>query len=108
MLQKIERFYYKHYLINHLNKTNRLLHFIANLIIFISLAGYFLFGNGLLMLGMGAAGYSLAFIGHVFFERNLPVIVGHPFLAIFGDLWMFFRMLRGRIGFDLSVYKDFL
>lgn len=107
MFRRIEKFYYRHYLISHLNSTNRLLHFIANWIIVLSLIGYFLFGNGLLMLGIAVLGYSLALIGHVFFERNLPVIVGHPFMAVLGDVWMFFRMATGKIDHDLKVYKDY-
>lgn len=107
MFKKIERFYYKNYLVNHLNKTNRLLHFMANLLIVFSVIGYMWVGCGWIMLGIAVGGYSLALIGHVFFEGNLPVIVGHPLMAVFGDVWMFFRMATGRMSYDLSIYKDY-
>jgi hypothetical protein len=107
MLREFEQFYYRSYLVNHLNKTNRALHFMANLVILFSIAGYLSGANGWMMLYMAIAGYSLALIGHVFFEKNLPVLLEHPFLALFGDIWMFCRMATGRIGYDLSVYKDY-
>ena len=108
MLRKFEQFYYRSYLVKHLNKVNRALHFAANLIIVLSIIGYLYGLNGWMMLAVAIAGYSLALIGHVFFEKNLPVVLDHPFLAIVGDVWMFCRMATGKIGVDLRVYKDFL
>ena len=108
MLHEFELFYYRCYLVNHLNKTNRALHFAANLIILFSIIGYLFGANGWMMFCVAIAGYSLALIGHVFFERNLPVVLDHPLMAVVGDVWMFCRMAVGRIGYDLRVYKDFL
>jgi len=42
-------------------------------------------------------GYSFAWVGHFFFEKNRPATFQHPLYSFMGDWVMFADILRGRM-----------
>lgn len=78
------------YVAQHLNPTNRALHFIGTNLGLACAGGAAALGRpGLVLSGLVAA-YGLAWIGHFFFERNTPATFEYPLLSLRAD----FRMLR--------------
>jgi len=89
--------FYKYYLSQHRNPINRILHFAANIIIFICFILVFFIGKIWLFAVISVFGYCLALFGHLFFEKNKPVIFKYPFYGIGGDIVLFYDMISGRI-----------
>ncbi|MNT98886.1 hypothetical protein D3C72_2415810 [compost metagenome] len=52
-----------------------------------------------LLLALPVAGYSFAWVGHFFFEKNRPATFQHPFYSLLGDFAMYRDMLRGKVAF---------
>ena len=44
-----------------------------------------------------AAGYLPAWVGHLFFEHNVPATLRHPLYSLRGDFTMLFATLCGRM-----------
>ena len=93
------REFYPFYLSEHRNQVCRRLHFVGSIL-------------GLGAVGVAIAtwdwrfallgfllGYSCAWIGHFFFEKNNPATFRHPFYSFVGDWIMFKDMLTGRVKF---------
>ena len=80
--------FYPYYLGEHSNRTNRRLHIIgttlALLIIIRSVLFFHFFGIIYALL----VGYSLAWIGHFFFEKNKPATFKYPLFSLRGDIRM--------------------
>jgi hypothetical protein len=51
----------------------------------------------LLLLVAPAAGYAIAWSGHLLFEKNRPTSLTHPLYSIAGNLKMIGKMLRGQM-----------
>lgn len=73
-LQTFERFadFYPYYLKEHGDSTCRRLHFIGTSLVILILACALLSANWLLLWVLPVAGYSFAWVGHFFFEKNRP------------------------------------
>ena len=99
--QSFTRFadFYPYYLSEHSNSTCRRLHFIGTtLVIFIAA---FAIGSARwpLLWAVPIAGYSFAWIGHFFFEKNRPATFKHPFYSLLGDFVMYRDMVMGKVPF---------
>tara|TARA_R110000868_G_scaffold8205_3_gene42646 strand:- start:238741 stop:239049 length:309 start_codon:yes stop_codon:yes gene_type:complete len=89
--------FYPFYLSQHQHPINRMLHFVAtSLVIFVAL--YTLFSQAWwYLLLMPLFGYSFAWIGHFFFERNKPATFQYPLYSLASDFIMFKDILFGKI-----------
>ncbi|WP_345891362.1 DUF962 domain-containing protein [Pseudomonas chlororaphis] len=87
--------FYPYYLSEHSNSTCRRLHFVGTTLVIFILA--FAIGKGawLLLLALPVAGYSFAWVGHFFFEKNRPATFQHPLYSLVGDFVMYRDMLIG-------------
>ena len=91
--------FYPYYLAEHGNSTCRRLHFIGTTLVIGILAYAIGRGSLVLLLALPLAGYSFAWIGHFFFEKNRPATFKHPFYSFAGDWVMFKDILMGKIRF---------
>ena len=91
--------FYPYYLSEHGNSTCRRLHFIGTTLVIGILAYAIGRGSLVLLLALPLAGYSFAWIGHFFFEKNRPATFKHPFYSFAGDWVMFKDILTGKILF---------
>ena len=87
--------FYPYYLSEHQNFICRLLHFVGTLgVILIVILGIVV--NYKLLFFAPVCGYSFAWIGHFFFEKNKPATFQYPFFSLIGDFVMFFHILIGK------------
>ena len=91
--------FYPYYLSEHGNSTCRRLHFIGTTLVIGILAYAVGRGSLLLLLAVPVAGYSFAWIGHFFFEKNRPATFQHPFYSLLGDFVMYRDMILGKVPF---------
>ncbi|MDE1167157.1 MAG: DUF962 domain-containing protein [Pseudomonas sp.] len=103
-MKNIEHFktfaqFYPYYLEEHSNATCRRLHFIGTSLVIALLAYTFASAAWLLLIAIPVAGYSFAWIGHFFFEKNRPATFKHPLYSLMGDFVMYRDMLVGKVSF---------
>lgn len=91
--------FYPYYLAEHSNSTCRRLHFIGTSLVIALAAGTLASGSWALLIALPLAGYSFAWIGHFFFEKNRPATFRYPLYSLFGDFVMYRDMLVGKVGF---------
>ncbi len=91
--------FYPYYLSEHSNSTCRRLHFIGTTLVIFILAMTIAKGAWLLLLAVPLAGYSFAWVGHFFFEKNRPATFQHPLYSLLGDFVMYRDMILGRVAF---------
>src|SRR4051812_13276882 len=91
--------FYVFYLSEHRHPVSRRLHFFGTFLVLSFFVIALLTANALWLLAMPVAGYSLAWIGHFFFERNRPATFAHPFYSLAADFVLFRDILIGRIRF---------
>lgn len=91
--------FYPYYLSEHGNSTCRRLHFIGTSLVIFILAFAIGRGNGWLLLAVPVAGYSFAWVGHFFFEKNRPATFQHPLYSLLGDFVMYRDMILGKVAF---------
>src|SRR3954451_24232290 len=89
--------FYPFYLSEHRHPTCRRLHFTGTLLVFTFLLVAVLTANPWWLLAMPISGYSLAWVGHFFFETNRPGTFSHPFYSFAADFVLFRDILTGRI-----------
>lgn len=104
VVENIRRFnsfaeFYPYYLSEHSNSTCRRLHFVGTSLVILILALTIGKGAWLMLLALPLAGYSFAWIGHFFFEKNRPATFQHPLYSLLGDFVMYRDMLLGRVPF---------
>ncbi|WP_249677068.1 DUF962 domain-containing protein [Pseudomonas abieticivorans] len=103
-MKNIEHFktfaqFYPYYLEEHSNATCRRLHFIGTSLVIALLAYTFASAAWLLLIAIPVAGYSFAWFGHFFFEKNRPATFRHPLYSLMGDFVMYRDMLVGKVSF---------
>lgn len=91
--------FYPVYLGEHSNRTCRELHFVGSTLALLCLAAMILTGELWWLLAALVAGYSFAWIGHFFFEKNQPATFKHPLYSFMGDWVMYWQMLTGQTSF---------
>ena len=95
------REFWPFYVSEHMNPTNRALHFAGTSLVFTCLLGALLVSPAWLA-AAPFAGYGFAWVGHFFFERNRPATFTHPLWSLRGDFRMFRLTLLGRMGPELE------
>ena len=101
--QQIEAFW-PYYVTQHLNQTNRRLHFIGNTYLLAGLALAVIRRSPRLAAWVVASAYGVAWIGHFGFERNIPATFRYPVLAGLCDLRMYVKMWRGAMDAEIARY----
>ncbi len=91
--------FYPFYLAEHSNSTCRRLHFVGTTLVLGVLAYTIASANWAFLLALPVAGYSFAWVGHFFFEKNRPATFQHPFYSLLGDFAMYRDMLLGKVAF---------
>lgn len=89
--------FYPYYLREHSNMTCRKFHFVGTCGVISLLLLFFFTGDLYLLALLPVAGYSLAWIGHLLFEKKRPVTLKHPYYNLLGDFRMFWDILTGRL-----------
>lgn len=89
--------FFLHYLRQHRNAQNRMLHACGTgLGLLIVIASFSLHHPWFALLFV-PVGYSFAWVGHLFIERNKPATWGHPLWSFLSDFRMLGLMLTGRL-----------
>ena len=91
--------FYAFYLSEHANRTCRRLHFIGTSAALLFLLQAIESLSGWWILAALVAGYTFAWCGHFFFERNRPATFTYPFYSFVGDWAMWKDILLGKIPF---------
>lgn len=100
-LKTFQRFadFYPYYLKEHSDSTCRRLHFIGTTLVILILALALFSASWMWLWILPLAGYSFAWAGHFFFEKNRPATFKYPFYSLLGDFAMYRDMLRGKVPF---------
>jgi len=101
MMKKYNNFseFYPFYLSQHQNKVCRRLHFIGSFIVLLLIFYIIFSSNFSLLYLLPLIGYGFAWIGHFFFEKNIPATFTYPVYSLAGDWVMFKDILMGEIKF---------
>lgn len=91
--------FYPYYLQEHQDSVCRRLHFIGTTLVWLIMLIAVLIANWLLLWALPLAGYTFAWTGHFFFEKNRPATFKHPFYSLLGDFVMYRDMLIGKVPF---------
>lgn len=102
MEYKTVREFWPYYLSEHLHPVNRTLHFIGSWVAlgFLGLALWNL--EPWFLLGALVSGYTLAWIGHFFLEKNRPATFQYPWKSFLSDWVMFYYILTGQIKKEIA------
>lgn len=82
--------FYPFYLREHSDPTCRALHYIGSFWVICLVAYVILTGAWLLLLFAPLIGYSHAWVGHFFFEKNKPATFQYPLYSFIGD-WVMLK-----------------
>jgi hypothetical protein len=88
--------FYPFYLTEHSHATSRVLHFVGTGLVLALTAAALLFHKVQLLIAVPFVGYSFAWIGHFFFEKNKPATFKHPLYSLASDFILFFDLLSGK------------
>lgn len=94
------------YLAEHLNGTNRVLHFVGTTLVYALLIAAAATGVASYVAYAPFAGYGFAWVGHFFIERNKPATFTHPLWSLVGDFRMHALMAVGRLEPHLVRARD--
>ncbi len=89
--------FYPYYLSEHSHPMTRKLHFLGVTLALLVLILTFVTRKWILFLLLPVVGYSFAWVGHFFFEKNRPATFQYPFYSLLGDFVMFRDILLGKI-----------
>ncbi|MEM7594350.1 MAG: DUF962 domain-containing protein [Cyanobacteria bacterium P01_A01_bin.83] len=89
--------FYTDYLLEHQDKTCRLLHFIGSSLIIALLILILFTKKWVFLMLLPPLGYGFAWAGHVFFERNKPATLRHGWYSFLGDWMMFKDIIQGNV-----------
>ena len=91
--------YYLRYLLLHMNKTNRRLHFVGLLTTFLYIWACVAHSLWWWLLAAPFIVYPFAWVGHLFFEKNTPAAFSRPLWAKACDWVMLKDILTGKLEF---------
>ena len=89
--------FYPYYLSEHKLRINKILHAIGSLIGLSFLIYVLCIGKYKLILVSFVFGYTFAWIGHFFFEKNKPATFKYPLYSFLGDWVMLKDLILGKI-----------
>jgi hypothetical protein len=89
--------FYPYYLTEHLDQTNRILHFIGTSIVIMLGLTALITQTWSTFMFVPLAGYGFAWVGHFFFERNKPATFKYPVWSLMSDFIMYFDTLNGSL-----------
>lgn len=85
------------YVLEHSNKTNRILHFVGTSAALTILGAAAIKKKpGMIPLAL-VAGYGCAWVGHFLVEGNRPATFKYPLWSLMGDFKMWSKMVRGKM-----------
>ena len=88
--------FYPYYLDEHKDKKTKLVHFIGTCFSIFFLFRLVFTLNPINLFFAMLAGYSFAWFGHFFIEKNKPATFTYPFFSLIGDYKMFYEILLGK------------
>ena len=88
--------FYPYYIYQHQVFMNRFLHNVGSTIVLLLLFTAFIANKYLLILMCPIVGYSFAWLGHYFIEKNKPATFSFPLYSFIGDWVMLIDSLRGK------------
>lgn len=90
------------YLREHGDPRTRALHYFGTSLALLLLIGFIASGDWRLLAGAPVAGYAFAWFAHGFVEHNKPATFTHPLWSLFGDFYMLYCWITGRLGAELA------
>lgn len=97
--------FYPYYLKEHQNTYCRTLHFLGTSLVIALIVSSIIMLDFTLLLYVPLAGYSFAWVGHFFFEKNKPATFQYPLFSLYSDFIMYYELLTLKIPFDTSIKK---
>jgi hypothetical protein len=91
--------FYPFYLSEHRNGVSRVLHYVGTWGAFGCVVALVLSGDWRWVLLGLLSGYTFAWIGHFFFEKNRPATFRYPFYSFAGDWVMWWQLHTGKLKF---------
>ena len=89
--------FYEFYLSEHQNRTSRRLHVIGTSLVIILIATVITTRSWRLLFLLPIIGYSFAWVGHFFFEKNKPATFQYPFWSLLSDFFLWKDIVIGKI-----------
>ena len=91
--------FYPFYLSEHGNRMSRRLHFVGTSLALLLLIAAVVTQQWWLLVVAFIQGYTFAWVGHFFFERNKPATFAYPLFSFLSDWRLWWKMLTGKIRF---------
>lgn len=98
--------FYNHYLMEHADGNNRMLHFIGTAFLLTCLLAGIFTGKWWLFALIPVLGYGFAWVGHFFIEKNRPATFTYPLYSLAGDFFMFWHILTEQIAQKLTAAEQ--
>ncbi len=89
--------FYPFYLAEHSNKICRLLHVVGSSLVILVLISSLVTQSYLMLLSLPIIGYGFAWVGHYFFEKNIPATFTYPLYSFIGDWVMWWQFFTGKL-----------
>ena len=89
--------FYPFYLSEHSNKTCRMLHVIGSSLVIVLLIYSLVTSQYKLLFLIPVIGYGFAWVGHYFFEHNIPATFTYPLYSFIGDWVMWWHSITFKI-----------
>lgn len=89
--------FWPYYVAQHADPVNRALHFLGTSLAVATAAAALTLGQPLGLLFVPVVGYTPAWIGHFFVEKNRPTTFRHPLWSLRGDARMYRLMWMARM-----------
>lgn len=94
--------FWPHYVSEHADPRTRKAHVAGTGLAALCLAALAATGDLRFLAAAAVVGYGLAWLSHLFIERNRPATFRHPVLSLLGDLRMFALACRGRLSAEVA------
>ena len=89
--------FYPFYLSQHSKPITRKLHYMGTSLVIALLAFALTSGQFKALLWLPILGYSFAWVGHFFFEKNKPATFTYPSYSLLADFVMLFEAVTGKL-----------
>jgi hypothetical protein len=89
------------YVSQHLNPTNRRLHFVGTTLGMLTLAAGLYLCSPAVQLAAFVCGYAFAWVGHFFFEKNRPATFSYPLLSLRADFRLWWLTLTNQMDTEI-------